>query len=84
VEVRVADEGIGIAQAEHELIFRKFYRGLEPASRAVAGPGAGLGLFIARGLVQAMGGRMSVSSVEGEGSSFLFEIPLARTSDETT
>jgi signal transduction histidine kinase len=40
--------------------------------------GAGLGLFIAEGLVSAMGGSMRVSSVEGEGSSFAFELPLAK------
>jgi signal transduction histidine kinase len=40
--------------------------------------GTGLGLFIAHGLVSAMGGRMWVDSREGAGSSFAFELPLAR------
>jgi signal transduction histidine kinase len=39
--------------------------------------GTGLGLFIAHGLVSAMGGRMWVDSREGAGSSFAFELPLA-------
>jgi two-component system, OmpR family, phosphate regulon sensor histidine kinase PhoR len=77
VEIEVADQGLGIPQAEHELIFRKFYRALDPLSESRGGPGAGLGLFIARGLVNAMGGRIWVSSVEGEGSLFAFELPLA-------
>ena len=76
VEVSVADEGIGIPQADQEQIFRKFYRGADAELRAGAG-GTGLGLFIARGLVTAMGGRIWVESREGEGSTFAIELPLA-------
>jgi len=78
IEVAVGDEGVGIPQAEQELIFRKFYRAMDPGSESRGGPGAGLGLFIARGLVTAMGGRIWVSSLENEGSLFVFELPLAR------
>jgi signal transduction histidine kinase len=42
----------------------------------VGAGGTGLGLFIARGLVTAMGGRIWVDSREGEGSTFAFELPL--------
>ena len=73
----MADEGIGIPAGEQERIFRKFYRADASAREGGAG-GSGLGLFIAQGLVSAMGGRISVDSVEGEGSSFSFELPLAR------
>jgi PAS domain S-box-containing protein len=76
VEVSVEDEGIGIPQSDQEQIFRKFYRGSDADLRAGAG-GTGLGLFIARGLVTAMGGRIWVSSQEGEGSRFAFELPAA-------
>jgi PAS domain S-box-containing protein len=76
VEVSVADEGIGIPQSDQEQIFRKFYRGADAELRAGTG-GTGLGLFIARGLVTAMGGRIWVSSREGEGSRFAFELPAA-------
>jgi PAS domain S-box-containing protein len=76
VEVSIADEGIGIPQADQDQIFRKFYRGTDAESRVGAG-GTGLGLFIARGLVTAMGGRIWVDSREGEGSTFAFELPLA-------
>jgi PAS domain S-box-containing protein len=82
VEVSVADEGIGIPQSDQEQIFRKFYRGSDAELRAGAG-GTGLGLFIARGLVTAMGGRIWVSSQEGEGSRFAFELPAA-TADSVT
>jgi two-component system sensor histidine kinase VicK len=80
VEVSVADEGIGIPQADQEQIFRKFYRGADAELRVGAG-GTGLGLFIARGLVTAMGGRIWVSSREGEGSRFAFELPAAAASE---
>ena len=82
VEVSVADEGIGIPQSDQEQIFRKFYRGSDAELRVGAG-GTGLGLFIARGLVTAMGGRIWVSSREGEGSRFSFELP-AVTADSLT
>ena len=77
VELGVTDEGIGIPAAEQERIFRKFYRA-EASTRDGGAGGTGLGLFIAQGLVQAMGGRIAVASVEGEGSTFSFELPLAR------
>ncbi len=71
VVFQVADEGIGIPEAERERIFRKFYSDQERG-------GTGLGLFIAQGLVNAMGGRIRVESAEGEGSRFAFELPAAR------
>jgi PAS domain S-box-containing protein len=77
VEVRVVDEGVGIPEEEQRRIFSRFYRGDWVNRNPVAG-GTGLGLFIARGLVSAMGGRIWVDSREGAGSSFAFELPLAR------
>jgi len=79
VELVVADEGVGIPLGDQEQIFRKFYRGTDADSRVGTG-GTGLGLFIARGLVNAMGGTISVSSREGEGSTFAIELPLAEES----
>jgi PAS domain S-box-containing protein len=70
VEVAVADEGEGIPPSERDRIFSRFYTG-------GTGQGTGLGLFIARGLVREMGGRMWVESEEGEGSRFAFELPPA-------
>jgi PAS domain S-box-containing protein len=78
VEVRVEDEGIGIPAAERQHIFRKFYRG-DGGGRMVGSGNTGLGLFIAEGLVTAMGGRIWVDSREGEGSTFAFELPVTRT-----
>ncbi|MGH2935645.1 MAG: ATP-binding protein, partial [Gaiellaceae bacterium] len=75
VEMIVVDQGVGIPLSDQEQIFRKFYRGADADARVGAG-GTGLGLFIARGLVTAMGGRISVSSREGEGSTFAVELPI--------
>jgi two-component system phosphate regulon sensor histidine kinase PhoR len=77
VEVRVVDEGQGIPEAEREHIFSKFHR----SETSGGSGGAGLGLFIARGLVVAMGGRIWVDSAEGGGSSFAFDLPLAEASE---
>src|SRR5829696_4841943 len=72
VEVRVADEGAGVPAGEQERIFRKFYR----AEEASYSGGTGLGLFIARGLASAMGGRLWIAEAE-RGASFVFELPVA-------
>jgi len=74
VEVSVADEGPGVPAGERQRIFSKFYR----ADGAREAGGTGLGLFIAQGLVAAMGGKIWVESTEGEGASFVFDLPLAR------
>jgi PAS domain S-box-containing protein len=80
VEVSVEDEGVGIPHAERERIFRKFYRG-DAAAGAVGAGATGLGLFLADGLVKAMGGRIWVDSDEGQGSTFVLE--LRATTSET-
>jgi signal transduction histidine kinase len=77
VEVSVEDEGIGISHADQERIFRKFYRAEGASTGAVGGGAAGLGLFLAEGLVQAMGGRIRVDSAEGQGSTFVLELKAA-------
>ena len=74
-EIRVADEGIGIARADQQRIFTKFYRAQDASQHNTQG--TGLGLFLARGLLAAMGGRIWVESNEGKGSTFVFELPVA-------
>jgi two-component system, OmpR family, sensor histidine kinase VicK len=74
IEVRVSDEGIGIPHADQQRIFTKFYR----AEAGPSAPGTGLGLFLVRGLLAAMGGRISVESTEGQGSTFAFELPVSK------
>jgi signal transduction histidine kinase len=76
IEVSIEDEGIGIPESERLLIFKKFYRA-ESAGRDLASGGSGLGLFIAKELLEAMRGRIWVSPREGDGSRFAFTLPLA-------
>jgi signal transduction histidine kinase len=71
----VRDQGIGIAPAEQAQIFERFHR-LDPNMAQGIG-GTGLGLYICRELVQRMGGQIWVTSREGEGSTFSFNLPLA-------
>ena len=71
--IEVQDEGSGIKEAELAKIFDRFYRVEE--SRATRFGGRGLGLAIAKHLVDAHGGELSVSSVFGEGSKFTMALP---------
>jgi PAS domain S-box-containing protein len=79
VRFAVSDEGIGIPVSEQARVFDKFYR-LDPnLTRGVGG--TGLGLYICRELVRRMGGRISVDSTPGEGSTFSVDLPVAAVSD---
>ena len=69
--MRVVDQGPGISAAEQERIFIPFYRGPRPT-----GGGAGLGLAIVRGFVEANGGHVHVESLPGQGTSFVVALPL--------
>ncbi|MCE7859234.1 MAG: HAMP domain-containing protein [Chloroflexi bacterium CFX2] len=73
VEVIVADSGEGIRPEDLPHVFDGFYRGEKSRSRATGG--AGLGLAISRGIVQAHGGDIHVESQAGQGSRFTFHIP---------
>ena len=73
-EVSVIDTGNGIAPHHLPHVFERFWRA-DP-SRARTG-GSGLGLSVARSLVEAQGGRIWVESVQGEGSVFRFTLPIA-------
>jgi signal transduction histidine kinase len=78
VRFSVRDEGPGIPLAQQERIFEKFYR-LDPNMTQGVG-GTGLGLYICRELVDAMNGDIWVESAPGEGSTFSFELPVAKAS----
>ena len=72
--VEVGDTGIGIDPGNHELVFREFAQVDSSASRQHHG--TGLGLTIARKLVELHGGRIWLESKLGEGSRFFFTIPV--------
>ena len=74
VVLEVADDGVGIPEADQDRIFERFYRVDKGRSRAAGG--TGLGLAIVRHAVQRQGGSVSVSSVLGEGSTFRVVLPV--------
>ena len=72
VLVKVSDTGIGISREDLPRIFERFYK----ADKARSGEGAGLGLAIAKHVIQVHGGNIWVESEEGKGSTFFFNLPL--------
>src|SRR5690606_20149957 len=74
VEVNVADQGIGIPDAEVGRIFERFYR-VDPARSRQTG-GTGLGLAIVKHVTSKHGGDVTVWSEEGHGSTFTIRLPL--------
>jgi signal transduction histidine kinase len=70
VKVRIKDTGPGIPEAVLERIYEPFYSTKQP------GEGTGLGLFITMKIMQALGGRIEVDSIEGEGSCFTLFLPI--------
>jgi two-component system, OmpR family, sensor histidine kinase SenX3 len=73
VEVAVSDQGIGIAPADQQRIFERFYRVDQARSRATGG--TGLGLSIVKHVAANHGGEVTVWSVEGQGSTFTLRLP---------
>jgi len=73
VTVRVVDQGPGISAKDQPKLFDKFYQGDTAAKRA--GVGSGLGIYIAKKIVEAHGGQINVESELGKGTTFSFTIP---------
>jgi len=76
LELRVVDSGVGIVPERLPDLFGKFVQADDSATRAREG--AGIGLTLARGLVEAMGGSVRAMSTPGLGSTFLIEVPAER------
>jgi two-component system sensor histidine kinase KdpD len=75
IAVGIADQGCGIPEVEQEHIFDKFYRARNVRAQI---PGTGMGLTIARKIVEAHGGTMWVRSRPKQGSEFFFSLPAVR------
>jgi signal transduction histidine kinase len=73
--VSVSDEGLGIAKESVPILFTRFGRVITPQTEHLKG--TGLGLFLARQLARLQDGDITVASIEGEGSTFTLQLPLA-------
>jgi signal transduction histidine kinase len=91
IQITIKDTGVGIAPEHHELIFTKFYRVGDPSLHSTGtykfmGAGPGLGLTIARGIIEGHGGRIWVESEAFDqqacpGAAFYVELPLSPPED---
>lgn len=75
VVISIKDTGIGIPEKEQKMIFDKFFRGEEAAGKEISG--TGLGLYIAKNIIEKSGGKVWFHSVKDEGSTFYFSLPIA-------
>ncbi len=73
VHFSVCDEGIGISEDDRQHLFQRFQRVGSTVKRI---PGTGLGLFVCKHLIEAHGGEISIESVEAEGSTLHFTLPI--------
>ena len=79
----VTDHGPGISRDEQERIFERFYRA-DPSRSSVKGiPGAGLGLSMVRKIMDLHGGRVTLESAPGQGSTFRLHFPVSEESGDT-
>lgn len=75
VNLMVRDFGIGILPKDQKHIFSKFYRGKN--ARKAQPQGTGLGLFVSKKIIEQLGGKISLKSASGEGTTFFLEIPTS-------
>ena len=75
--IRIKNKGNGIAPEHIARLTERFYRVDQGRTRAADGSGSGLGLAVAQAIVQAHGGKISVNSSIGQGTTFWFTLPIS-------
>lgn len=73
VTITVQDTGVGIPRDQHSEVFKKFFRGKNVIHRSIAG--SGLGLFVAKEYIDALGGTITFNSTEGKGTTMTLSFP---------
>lgn len=76
VEWKITDTGVGIPSGEQRYVFQKFFRATSGVERQPHG--SGLGLYIARSIITALGGRIGFASRDHQGATFWFRLPVYR------
>jgi len=74
IEVAVKDTGVGIPKDQHKKVFSRFFRASNVMRMGIEG--TGLGLFIAKNIIEAHGGKIWLESEENKGSTFYFTLPV--------
>lgn len=74
IEFKIADSGIGIPEVQHSEIFKQFFRAKNAA--LADRDGSGIGLFLAKKIIEDHGGRMGFESEENRGATFYFALPI--------
>jgi signal transduction histidine kinase len=77
VQIEIHDTGVGVAPEHLPRVFERFYRA-DPARSRDDGGGTGIGLAIARSIVEGHGGRIAATSEPGRGATFTFDLPAAQ------
>jgi signal transduction histidine kinase len=76
--LRVCDNGLGIPDTHRASVFRRFHRAHAGRDHELGNEGAGLGLVIVAECVRAMNGSIRFESTEGEGTTFVVDLPAAK------
>lgn len=82
--IEFTDNGCGMRESELEKIFERFYKVKEPSNKTLTDNGSGLGLPIAREIIEAHGGKIRATSVLGKGTTFFIYLPVAGEANKNT
>lgn len=81
-QVRVEDNGIGIDEKNLDMIFDRFYQGNNHKNLLKRSKGSGVGLFLVKSLIKIQNGTIKCKSKLGQGSEFIFSLPITKCEDE--